>query len=336
MDNLTIKDIARMAGVSQTAVSFVLNDKEGVSEETREKVKKIIEQTGFTPNVHTRRLNLKKSFNINLAIRQNQSTLSNIFYMEILLGILSESKHYDYNIVLSDISDLEREKRLLHNIHNNDTDGIIFIQDPSQYLITEIEQKRLPFIIVDTQNPNAPYTTVRLNYTKAARASVEYLISKGHKAIAFIGMEKNPSFYVNTFNGYKEALEAASLSFMPNWIQPNAYDEKSSYQCMKKILDSSVTPTAVFCSSDVFAYNSIQCAKDNGYKVPDDISFFGMDDVHISKYMQPALSTLNIDEDYMGKSAMRLIDSMIKGEDVESIVLSSTAIVERKSVKDIR
>jgi DNA-binding LacI/PurR family transcriptional regulator len=335
MNNLTIKDIAKMAGVSQTAVSFVLNNREGVSAETREKIKKIIEQTGFSPNVHTRRLNLRKSFNINLAIRQNQSTLSNMFYMEILLGILSESKHYDYNIVLSDISDLGREKRLLHNIHNNDTDGIIFIQDPSQYLITQIEETRLPFIIVDTQNPALPYTTVRLDYAEAARASVDYLISKGHTAIAFISMETNPGFYLNTFNGYKQALEAASLSFMPNWIQPTAYDEKSTYECMEKILSSSATPTAVFCSSDVFAYSSMQCAKDRGYHIPDDISFFGMDDVHVSKFMQPSLSTLHIDEDFMGKSAMRLIDKMINGEECESIVLSSTTIIERESVKDM-
>ncbi len=335
MDFLTIKDIAKMAGVSPTAVSFVLNNKEGVSEKTRKKIKEIISQTGFSPNIHTRRLNLKKSFNINLAIKQNQGTLSNVFFMEILLGILSESRNYDYNIVLSDISDLNREKRLLYNIRNNDSDGIIFIQDPSDYLITQVKETRLPFLIVDTQNPNSPYTTVRLDYSKAARTSVDYLIAKGHKKIAFIGMESHPRFYINTFNGYKEAIEAASLSFMPDWIQPSAYDEASSYACMHRILRSKNLPTAVFSSSDVFAYSSIKCAKDNGFHVPEDISFFGMDDVYLSRHMQPALSTLRIDTSEMSKSAMTLIDKMISGKPSQSVVLSSTTIVERDSVKNI-
>jgi LacI family transcriptional regulator len=260
MKNLTIKDIARIAGVSPTAVSFVLNNKEGVSDETRDKIKMIIEQTGFTPNVHTRRLNLKKSFNINLAIKQNISAISNMFYIEILLGILEESRNFPYNIVLSDISDSEREKRLLDNIRNNDTDGIIFMQDPSPHLIAEVADTGLPFLVVDTQLLQPTFPTVRLDYVNAARVSVEYLISKGHRSIAYIGMETTPGFYVNPFSGYKQAMEAADLPVMPSWIQPDAYDEASSYACMERILHAREIPTAVFCSSDVFAYSAMLCA----------------------------------------------------------------------------
>ena len=335
MKNLTIKDIARIAGVSPTAVSFVLNDKEGVSEGTRDKIKMIIEQTGFTPNVHTRRLNLKKSFNINLAIKQNISKISNMFYIEILLSIMEASKNYPYNLVLSDISDAEREKRLIHNIHNNDTDGIIFLQDPSPHLIAEVDGTGLPYLVVDSQQLQPSFTTIRLDYVSAARTSVEYLISKGHRSIAFIGMETNPGFYVNTFSGYKQAMGAADLAVMPSWLQPDAFDEASSYTCMERILQAREVPTAVFCSSDVFAYSSMLCAKDHGYNIPEDISFFGMDDIQLSKYTQPALSTLSIDEEYMGKSAMRLIDKMVNGEEYESIVLSSNTITERASVMDI-
>lgn len=335
MKNLTIKDIAKLAGVSTAAVSFVINDKEGVSRKTREKIKKIIKQTGFTPNVHTRRLNLKRSFNINLAVRKSISSLSNMFYMEILLGILGESKNFNYNLVLTDISDQEREKRLLHNILNNDTDGIIFVQDPSQHLIAQITESKLPFIVVDTQLANPEYKTVQTDYVNAAKTSVEYLIGKGHKKIAYMGMQSNSGFHLNTFNGYSQAMQAYDLPIMPGWIQSNAYDEKSSYECMENILKSADIPTAVFCSSDVFAYGSMQCTKDYGLKVPNDISFIGMDDVQMSKYTQPALTTLSIDEEYMGQAAMLLIDKMINEEECESVVLSSTTIEERASVRDL-
>ena len=335
MKNLTIKDIARIAGVSPTAVSFVLNNKEGVSDETRDRIKAIIEQTGFTPNVHTRRLNLRKSFNINLAIKQNVSPISNMFYVEILLGILGESKNYPYNIVLSDMSDADREKRLIENIHNSDTDGIIFLQDPSPHLITEVSETGIPFLVVDTQQSQPSFPAVRVDYVNAARVSVEYLISKGHKSIAFIGMEANPGFYLNTFSGYKQAMEAADLPVMPSWIQPDAYDEASCFVCMERIFSAREIPTAVFCCSDVFAYGAMLYAKEKGYDVPDDISFIGIDDVQLSKYMQPALTTLSIDGVFMGKSAMRLIDKIINGEEYDSIVLSSSTIIERASVKDL-
>ncbi len=335
MKNLTIKDIAKIAGVSPTAVSFVLNNRSGVSQETRDKIKLVIEHTGFSPNVHTRRLNLKRSFNLNLAIRQNVSAISNLFYIEILMGIMEASKDFSYNIVLSDISDIAREKRLLINVHNSDTDGIIFLQDPSTHLLSEVSNTKIPFLVVDSQLLNPKFPSIRLDYVTAARTSVEYLISKGHKAIAYIGMETNPKFYVNTFNGYKQAMEAADLSFMPSWIQPSAFDEASSYKCMDHILHSRDIPTAVYCSSDVLAYSSMQCAKDCGLSIPDDISFIGMDNIQLSKYTQPPLSTLLIDSAYMSRSAIEMIDKMINGKEYDSILLSSDTIIERGSVKDL-
>ena len=92
MEKLTIRDIARMAGVSTTAVSFVLNGRSGVSESTRKRVQEIIQQTGFTPNIHTRRLNLKRSFTVHVVMRQYDYSLFNLFAMDVLTGIFRESK----------------------------------------------------------------------------------------------------------------------------------------------------------------------------------------------------------------------------------------------------
>jgi DNA-binding LacI/PurR family transcriptional regulator len=149
-------------------------------------------------------------------------------------------------------------------------------------------------------------------------------------------MEINPGFHVNTLSGYMQAMEDAGFAVLPSWIQSGAYDEASSYACMERILHGDIIPTAVFCSSDVFAYSSMLCARDHGYSIPDDISFFGMDDIQLSKYTQPALSTLSIDEAYMGKAAMQLIDKMVSGEEYDSIILASNTITERASVKDLK
>ncbi len=329
---ITIKEIADLAGVSPTAVSFVINNRKGISDEVRNHIKDIIDREGFVPNAHTRKLNLGKSFNVQVVLKQNLSPFCNMFYLEILQGILNESVNFDYSIVLSDITCLKNESRLFNSISSKDVDGIIFISDASQGLFSKVNSLDIPFIIVDTQHKDCNYNNIRIDYYNAAKTSVEYLISKGHNSIAFIGMETNPLFYLNTFSGYKKALENNDLTVNPTWIQASAYDEESSYVCMENILKSNKIPTAVFCASDVFALTAMKCAKDKGYSLPYDISFFGMDDVRLSRYITPALSTLSIDTDFMGRIAMKSIINIINKKPFTNIVLPSNNINERESV----
>ena len=116
-----------MAGVSVSTVSFVLNNKEGVSEKTRKKVKEIIRKTQFTPNLNSKRLIMKKSFNICLLINSTSSPFEDLFYFEITRGILEKSREYGYNIVISEIFE-SQENKLPDIVYSNDTDGIIFLR----------------------------------------------------------------------------------------------------------------------------------------------------------------------------------------------------------------
>ena len=125
MKKLTVKEIAKMAGVSVTAVSFVLNDKPGVSAETRKKVQKIIQETGFRPNLNSKKLLLNKSFNISLMINSFSSPFEDLFYFEITRGILNRSRKYNYNIVMS--KPVMAQSELPDIVYSGDTDGMIFM-----------------------------------------------------------------------------------------------------------------------------------------------------------------------------------------------------------------
>lgn len=336
MKRLTIKDIAKMSGFSPTVVSFVINNKPGVSDKTRKKVRQILEETNFRPSLNSRRLILKKSFNISIIIRKDSSPFNNLFYFEIAQGLLEKSKEYGYNIVFTDIPAFEQEVKLPDIIEQKDTDGVIFFQDTDTAVLNEIENLEVPYVVIDAHPGNDPYTCVRADYEKSAYTATNHLIEKGHNKIAFICSSYIPNFYTQVFLGYKKALNSYNISIPLSWLQMDAIDdEASAYDRMERILNTEEKPTAVFCATDMFAVSAIRCAKDNGYRVPDDISFIGIDDIMLSRYIEPRLTTIRIDKTMMGSLAMELLVKKIDGKKVESITVMSDNIIIRDSVRDI-
>jgi len=332
MEKLTIKDIAKMAGVSTTVVSFVINNKPGVNKKTREKINEIIQQTKFKPSVSSRRLVYHKSYNISIIIRQDSSPFRNLFYFETAEGLLEKSKEFGYNIVFTDIAEKNGQIILPKIIDQRDTDGVIFFQDTGLNILGEMSRREIPYIVADAHDQNAQYTCVSANYELSAHKAVTYLIESGHRDIALIGSNFVPNFYSQIFSGYKRALTEHTISVPMSWIQIDAVDEDSAYQCMKRILESDTRPTAVFCATDVFAIGAMKCAKCEGYRVPDDISFIGIDDILLASYIEPPLTTIRIDKALMGNLAMEQLMKKINGEEAESVTVDSENLIIRDSV----
>jgi LacI family purine nucleotide synthesis repressor len=336
MEKLNIKKISEMAGVSTTAVSFVLNNKKGVSEKTRKKILDIIERENYTPNVNSRRLILKRSFNIFLVLDNDISTLENLFYSAVINGIVGKANKLGYNVVLSLKTASFEKSPLMQAIKQNNADGVIFLQDIDNETIYELRKIKIPYVVIDSQKANPEYVCVKSNYELSSYVATKYLIDCGHKRIAFIGMSKIPDFYISTFNGYKRAISEQSLSFYPDWIQSDAYDETSAYNCMKNILNSNEVPTAVFCAGDIYAIGGMNCAYDMGYKVPYDISFSSVDNITASEYCRPKLTTIDIDKVEMGEKAIELLDAQINNNLPEKVyVIKSDKIIVRDSVRKL-
>jgi len=335
MNKITIRDIAKMAGVSPAAVSFVINDRPGVSEKTRQKVKKIIAATGFQPSVHASRLVLKRSYNIGLDMHNVGASLDDLFYVSILRGLLRQSKEYGYNIVFTEFAEAQGAVILPGIILNRDTDGIILLRSPSSAVLTALNNLDIPFVAVDAHMKDVPYTCVYVDYELSAYTSTNFLIENGHRKIAYIGHGSVPAFNLQTYKGFCRAAEKHDILIPPDWIQVPAIDDASAYNCMENILSGKHAPTAVFCSVDSFAFSAMKCARAHGYAVPDDISFTGIDDTPNSEYFTPSLTTVSIDTELMGASAMDLIVEKIAGKAVESITVPSDDLVIRESVRSI-
>jgi len=336
MAHLTISDIAKMAGVSTTAVSFVLNDRPGVSEATREKVRRIIRQTGFTPNVHTRRLNLGKSFTIHVVLRQYSHNLFNQFALETLSGIFAESKRLGYSILFTFVDDHMECGQIIDSVRSKDCDGVILYQVADATLISCLQQEDIPFICVDTHIPkDGTLPLVEVDYYDAAYQATRYLYDRGHRQIGFIGPESPEEYYVNTQKGYCAALQDAGLTYNPDWTVKLTFEESSAKTALEKLLLSGSLPSAFFCAGDAYAINVIHCAKEKGLRIPEDISIMSLDDLLMSRYVDPPLSTMTFDKELVGQKAMQQLYRIMSKEPFEPVTLIKTAPVERKSVKRI-
>ena len=208
MPNLTIRDIAKMAGVSTTAVSFVLNDRPGVSDATRAHVRAIIERTGFTPNVHTRRLNLGKSQTVHVVMRKHENGLFGQFAQETLQGIFKASHALGYSITFTFADRDAPCEQLIAMVHGKDCDGLILYQVSDAALIARLRQEQIPFVCVDAhlaQDGSLPL--VEVDYYNAARQATQYLCQCGHREIGFIGTQVPNTYYMNTFGGYMEDMK---------------------------------------------------------------------------------------------------------------------------------
>ena len=332
MKKLTVKDIAKKAGVSVTTVSFVLNNKPGVSDTTRKRVQKIINETDFKPSLSSKKLVLNKSFNICLMMNAFSSPFEDLFYFEITRGIINRSMQCNYNVIIS--KPIMSQSELPDLIYSGDADGIIFMQDISQTLIDKANACGVPFLVVDSHTNNDNITSLNPDYKKAAYDATLYLIRQGHTDIAMIASNVVPDFYNQTLSGFTEAMDENNLSVNPDFCNISAADEASAYTEAKKLLERKNRPSAILCTVDSFAIEVIKCAKDMSLTVPDDISVIGIDDILLSRYIEPHLTTIGIDKVGMGTLAMDMIIQKIKGKRAENISLPME-LIERDSVKTL-
>ncbi|MCG8451799.1 MAG: LacI family transcriptional regulator [Spirochaetales bacterium] len=333
---ITIRDIAQMANVSVATVSYVINGKEGVGAETRARIQSIIDQTGFTRNINSRRLIENRSYNICLLIRPSSSPFQDLFYYEVMQGLLETCQQAGYNLIFCHLERDESERFIMpRTVANRDCDGIAIFQDIDHQFLTELKETGVPVVLVD--NHSIPHNTdcIRVDNRLLCLRATNYLISQGHKRIGFLGNANLPDFYNASFQGYFDALAAAKMPLNPAWILSEAKDEQKAFADMNHLLSASRLPTSFVCSNDHLAIGAMKAVKAYGMHIPADMSFIGIDDIVLSRYVEPALTTLKIDKVKLGSVAGNLLLKAIDspGSKGEAHTLEMNEIVERQSIK---
>lgn len=319
----TIKDVARLAGVSISTVSRVINNSKPVSPEIQKKVMKIIEEINYKPNEVARSLVTKKSFLIGIVV----TDIGNSYVTEMVRGIEEIGKMYNYDILLcSTYGDKEIECKNIQLLIRKQVEGIILISDIVNDKIDDlIKEYNNPFVYLNRVYHLEKYSTVTIDNYNAAYEMTRYLISLGHKNIAFLTNREKQHLEVTTIEtekleGYKKAISEENYKEVVHFAKSASIN--SGYNIAKDVVYSD-NITAIFTCCDDLSIGVINYLYDNNIKVPDEISVAGYGDIDMASILRPKLTT--IDEPFydIGAVAIRHIIKELKGEkgDVDKIVL---------------
>lgn len=333
---ITIYDIAQFTGFSPTTVSKVFNGYSDVSEKTRRKILDAADELGYVPNAHARSLTTKRSWMIGvLFIEPSGAGILHPYFGGVIEGFkqVATSKGYDLMFISKDIGG--KRSGYLEHCKIRGIDGVVVVlPDASDPYFQELLESKIPCVLLDQKS--TVKSTVYSDNAEGVRQAVSYLHSIGHRKIAHIG--GGPTFAgEQRLNGYIQAMEELGLTINPQHVVQGSYDYtiESGSRAMEELLKADERPTAVFAAGDNLAVGAMMAMKRHGLRVPEDISLVGFDDIEMSKFLTPALTTVRQNTYVLGsRAADMLIYSIEGGEDVQKGVIPVELVV-RESCRSL-
>ena len=344
MEEITIKDIAKMCGVGVSTVSRAINNHPDINPETKEMIMRVIKENNYIPNNSARNLKRQDAKAIAVLVKG----INNSFFSEMIKVLEAEIKEKKYSMVLQHVDFDENEVDVaLKLVKEKRLRGIIFLGGYLVHNEKRLAQLHVPFILsttgVELKSYNrATYSSVSVDDAKESYKIVDYLCKCGHKDIAIVCARKSDaSIGMLRLEGYKKALKDNGIEvrdemilFMKTGIED--YSLENGYVVMKEFLEKKIPCTAVFAISDMMAIGAQKALSEAGYRVPDDISLAGYDGIEIGKYVVPALTTLKQPAASMAKETARILFDIIsnKADHQHRVFEGELEVRESTKVKD--
>ena len=338
MKNKTkISDIAHLTGVSMSTVSLVLNNKPGVSQETRERVLTMANQLSYPIKPNMARDKCTKLETVGMVVKTDPdiSPQANPFYSKVIVGIEDVCRRQGINLLFATLPVDENNHTIdvPNLIYHQGLDGLLMVGTFIDETITAITTHHLPpIVLVDGYSNTESYDAVISDNFRAAYQAIEYLIQRGHREIGLVGGDPYgyPSL-VERRNGYLRAVKEFGLE--RTYIADFNINRTKGYQEVSTLLIENPQITALFCVNDDIASTAIRAAQAIGKRVPDDISVIGYDDTYIAVNTHPPLTTLHVDTVAMGRAAVHLLSLRTENPEAARMTLTiHPTIVERESV----
>lgn len=320
MEQITIKDIARMCGCGVSTVSRALNNHPDINEETRNKILNVVKETGFVPNNSARNLKITDSKTIAVLIKG----IANPFFMKMIKIMEQEIQRQKYSLILQHVEfdqdevdvaiELEREKKLK---------GIIFLGGYFNHTKEKLDKINVPFVISTvnmTEEYSSNYVSVAVDDVKESCKIVDYLCKLGHKKILLISADPNDeSIGKLRKEGYMKALSENGISVDENLIVPmsndaDSYSMKAGFLTLQEALNRNLDFSAVFAISDAVAIGACRALADAGKSIPGDVSVVGFDGIDNAKYYSPRITTIRQPFEDMAKASIKLLFKYIEGD----------------------
>ena len=341
MKRISIKDVAREAGVSASTVSYVLNDTptESISEETRKRVMAAVQKLGYVPNLNARSLSSRRSNLIGVLIPQTEPgkefMFSNPFYGELLSSIEYTARQNGYHLLLSGT---EEDQSYLNVAQNRGVDGILIVGTYPGENLNELKRIGVPIVLVDSYVKDPDFHTIGIEDKEGARMATRYLIGKGHKRIAFIsGSIRENGVNIKRYQGYCDALKEAGLEVDESAVYSGTVDYEYGLTAAAQYAERGRKQTAAFVTADVISMGFVKGLTQQGIRVPEDLSIVSFDDVYLANMAYPSLTTVHQEIGEKGRKAVELVLEAAKAkEHKHTECILPLHLVERDSVREWR
>ena len=339
---ITAAEIAKIAGVSRSTVTGVVNDYSFISEETKKHVRQIIKEYGYVPNSAARGLVGKTPKIIGHFVYGQSSRIYNTYIENMMVGVIEAAQQVGYSVVTSIITP-ERNVEVTKLLQNGTIQGAIVAGGSNK--ISEIENlliSRFPVVFVNKISSDFDLSgykhkhIVKSDNVKGGFTATDYLINQGHRDILHITGLPDRLSAKDRKQGYLEALTAHNIEVNPDRILTGDYTKDKAKMLFDECIRSGSLPSAVFTANDMTAIGVMHSCRQEGIRIPEDISLIGFDDMMIASEVQPALTTMTTGSHSLSKTAVTvLLESLEDDEYASQVEILAPQLVIRDSVRDL-
>jgi LacI family transcriptional regulator len=336
---ISIEDIARKAGVSHSTVSRALRDSSLISSKVREEIKKLAQEMNYVPNAIAQSLQNQRTYTVGVVV----TSIADPFFGELVEGIEQVARDAGLNVLLSaSHGDFEQEIAAIENFHYRRVDGILIADSRiSKQYTQQLTQFTVPTVLIniETEAHSKTFHSVAIDDRLGGILAVKHLIELGHTDIGYLGVGDGSKAAQQRLEGYQMAFTQAGLPQNPDWeaIFNKEYTTINDIDIGQKMLSQLVEAgvTGIFCYNDMVAVGALLACKELNISVPEDLSLVGFDNIALTNYVTPPLTTISQRMVEMGNAAMTMLLELLQGKTVENLLLSPF-LVKRGSTTTIK
>ena len=328
---VTIKDIAKAAGVSVATVSRVINDNYPVSKEARERVQQVMQELHYRPNAIAQSLRSNRSNMIGLIV----ADLSNQFFMKVAKGLEKSVAAKGYNLVVASSDGRpEKERKLIRAMNDKRLDALCIASvDSEADTINDVIRSGMPIVLVDRVLNDVNTSQVCWNDEQSAEQLTKLLLANNHRRIAVVNVTLSHSVGRNRLAGFKKAMQEAQISLPKSYISPSNFSAEDAYRYVLRVMKQKSRPTALLCCNNVMAEGALRAIGELGLKIYDDVSLVAFGSQDWNKYLMPKITSIEMDSCDMGERAGSIMVDMINsGPKIAAKMILSGRLMEGGSV----
>jgi DNA-binding LacI/PurR family transcriptional regulator len=334
MEKVSIKDIAKTAGVSHSTVSRALADNPLVNAETKERIQHLAREMGYSPNAQARGLVTGRTYTVGVVV----TTIADPFVAEVVQGIESTAHDNAYTVILaSSNGESEREMAVVEMLRSKRVDGVIVTASRIGALyLGHVERIGVPVVLINNHNEQSGhYTyTVTVDNRHGSHLATEHLIRLGHRRIAYVSGPADHSSDTDRMAGYQQALKEHGIAFDRALIVPGDGKSALGMRALESIISMPHPPSAVFCYNDMTAIGILRAARQADVQVPGDLAVVGFDDIPFASYVYPPLTTIVQPKVEMGRLAMDMLLRLMAIDDPRNAQLTDIVVKGRLVVRE--